>query len=93
MARSRHKNILREKLLRNYVVYFKLDGWCEGGIGQQRYDGGGCATAKDGKSGELRFICNRMSLTRPFLIGPVFFRTTLEGLWWLASGEGLDAVT
>ena len=21
-----------------------LDGWCEGGLGQQRSDGGGCAT-------------------------------------------------
>ena len=22
----------------------RLDGWCEGGLGQQRNDGGGCAT-------------------------------------------------
>ena len=21
-----------------------MDGWCEGGLGQQRNDGGGCAT-------------------------------------------------
>ena len=22
----------------------RLDGWCEGGLGQQRNDGGGCVT-------------------------------------------------
>ena len=22
----------------------RLDGWCEGGLGQQKSDGGGCAT-------------------------------------------------
>ena len=25
----------------------RLDGWCEGGIGQQRNDGGGCAPMKE----------------------------------------------
>ena len=34
--------------------------------------------AKDGKSREPRYICNRMSFTRPFLLGPVFFRTALS---------------
>ena len=24
-----------------------LDGWCEGGLGQQRNDGGGCATMSE----------------------------------------------
>ena len=24
----------------------RLDGWCEGGLGQQRNDGGGCATMR-----------------------------------------------
>ena len=33
--------------------------------------------AKDRKSGEPRYICNRMSFTRPFLLGTVFFRTAL----------------
>ena len=32
---------------------------------------------KIGRSGEPWYICNRMSLTRPFLLGPVFFRTAL----------------
>ena len=25
---------------------FRLDGWCEGGLRQQRNDGGGCATMR-----------------------------------------------
>ena len=32
---------------------------------------------KTGKSEEQWYICNGMSYTRPFLLGPVFFRTTL----------------
>ena len=24
-----------------------LDGWCEGGLGQQRNDGGGCTTMRE----------------------------------------------
>ena len=24
-----------------------LDGWCEGGLGQQRNDGGGCASMRE----------------------------------------------
>ena len=27
----------------------RLDGWCEGGLRQQRNDGGGCKCAKDRK--------------------------------------------
>ena len=30
---------------------------------------------KTGKSGEPWYICNLISFTRPFLLGPVFFRT------------------
>ena len=26
----------------------RLDGWCEGGVRQQRNDGGGCATMREG---------------------------------------------
>ena len=32
---------------------------------------------KIGKSGEPWYICNLMSFTRPFLLGPVFFLTAL----------------
>ena len=35
------------------------------------------AARKTGKSGEPWYICNRMSFTRPFLLGPLFFRTAL----------------
>ena len=27
----------------------RLDGWCEGGLGQQRNDGGGCVSMKEWK--------------------------------------------
>ena len=56
-----------------------LDGWCEGGLSQQMNYGGGCATMpeKIGKFGEPWYICNCMSFTRPFMLGPVFFRTAL----------------
>ena len=33
--------------------------------------------AKDRESGEPLYICNRMSFTRPFLVGLLFFRTVL----------------
>ena len=32
---------------------------------------------KIGKSGEPWYICNGMCFMRPFLLGPVFFRTAL----------------
>ena len=35
----------------------RLDGWCEGGVRQQRNDGGGNAQ-KTGKRGEPWYICN-----------------------------------
>ena len=33
---------------------------------------------KTGKRGEPWYICNRMSLTRPSLLGTVFFRTSIS---------------
>ena len=30
----------------------RLDGWCEGGLGQQRNDGGGCASMRE-RSGRV----------------------------------------
>ena len=37
-----------------------MDGWCEGGVRQQRNDGGGCATMRErpGKREEPWYICN-----------------------------------
>ena len=29
----------------------RLDGWCEGGLRQQRNDGGGCATMRERSEG------------------------------------------
>ena len=56
----------------------RLDEWCEGGLRQKRNDGGGCASVRErSESGEPWYICNRMSFRRPFLLGPVFFRTSL----------------
>ena len=55
----------------------RLVGWCEGGLRQLRNDGGGDNARRIGKSGEPWYICNRMSFTRPFLLGTVFFRTAL----------------
>ena len=28
-------------------TFVMLDGWCEGGLGQQRNDGGGCASMRE----------------------------------------------
>ena len=28
------------------ITVSKMDGWCEGGVRQQRNDGGGCATMR-----------------------------------------------
>ena len=33
----------------------RLDVWCEGGLGQQRNDGGGCASMRDNRK-ELRAL-------------------------------------
>ena len=29
------------------LLHVKLDGWCEGGLRQQRNDGGGCVTMRE----------------------------------------------
>ena len=36
-----------------------MDGWCEGGLGKQRNDGGGCATVRERseKNEEPLYIC------------------------------------
>ena len=44
------------------------------------------AARKTGKSGEPWYICNWMSFTRPFLLGPVFFRIALP----CSSGYHMD---
>ena len=55
-----------------------LDGWCEGGLRQQRRRWRLRNNArKTGKSGEPWYICNCMSFTWPFLLGFLFFWTIL----------------
>ena len=39
-GRSQWRTVTRETEVR-------LDGWCEGGLGQQTNDGGGCATMRE----------------------------------------------
>ena len=56
-------------------------GWwtCEGGLGQQRNDGGSCASIRE-RSERVESpgaISNWKSFTPPFLLGPVFFRKAL----------------
>ena len=58
---------------------FLLRKWCEGGLRQQRNDGGGCVTMHERleRVEESPGTCNWISFMRPFLHGTVFFRTTL----------------
>ena len=68
----------------------RLDGWCEGGLRQQRNDGGGCATMRERSERlespvtyvtECIFAWHCVLSDRPLV------------LWWLSPGEGRDAVT
>ena len=52
----------------------RLDGWCEGDLGQQRNDCRGCASMRESSEREES---NRMCSTRPFLLGSLIFRTAL----------------
>ena len=55
-----------------------LDGWCEGGLRQQRNDGGGFASMRErSERVESPGTYVTKNFTRPFLLGPVFFRTAL----------------
>ena len=55
----------------------RLDGWCEGGLGQQRNDGGGCASMRK-RSERVENPSALNEFLRPFLLGTVFFRTALQ---------------
>ena len=44
----------------------RLDGLCEGCLGQQRNNGGGSS-----------YLCNWINFKPAFFLGPVFFRTAL----------------
>ena len=72
----------------------RLDEWCEGGLRQQRNDGGGCATMRE-RSREWRTLVHM--LVNQFY-GAIFaWHCVLSNrppvLWWLSHGERRDAVT
>ena len=55
------RNLLMEEVggmpVRIKKTEVSLDGWCDGGLGQQRNDGGGCASIKKKpESGEPWYI-------------------------------------
>ena len=57
----------------------KLNGWCEGGLGQQREVGGGCGTiAKNKMKWRATVDMQMLEFTLIFLLVPVFFRTALQ---------------
>ena len=61
-------------LVRGYTEV-GLDGWCKGGLGQQRNDGGGCTSMR--KRLERVESPGTYVTEWPFLLGPVFFRTAI----------------
>ena len=59
-------------------IEVRLDGWCEGGLRQQRNNGGGCTTMRErSERVESPGTYVTDSFTQPFLLGTVFFRTAL----------------
>ena len=72
----------------------RRDGWCEGGLRQQRNDGGGCATMLERPERvEPWYICNGMSFNAAIFAWPSVLSDRPPMLWWLSDGEGRDAVT
>ena len=65
-----------------------LDGWCEGGLGQQRNDSGGCATVESPGAYVIEYVSRHPAI----LLGPCVLSDHTPMLWWLSSGEGWDAV-
>ena len=67
----------------------RLDGWCEGGLRQQRNDGGGCATMRerpDSVESPGTYVTERVS-SGHFCLA-VFFRTALpcSGVYHMERG-------
>ena len=66
-----------------------LDGWCEGGLGQQRNDGGGCAECEKDRI-EWRALVH-MKLNE--FHAAIFARPSVHSdrppvLWWLSPERG-----
>ena len=70
----------------------RLDGWCEGGFGQLRNNGGGCASMRE-RSERVKSTY----VTERVLCGhfpwPCILSDRPLVLWWLSPGQGWDAVT
>ena len=69
----------------------RRDGWCEGSLGQQRNDGGGCMTLLE-KSERVEspgtYVTESVGFHTVILLGPVLFRTALPcfGSTWRGVG-------
>ena len=71
----------------------RLDGWCEGGLRQQRNDGGGCATMRERPENVESpgiYVTERLSRGHCW---PCVLSDRPPLLWWLSHGEGRDTVT
>ena len=72
----------------------RLDGWCEGGLRQQRNDSGGCATMRE-RPGRVEspgtYVTNEFHAA--IFACPCVLSDRPPMLWWLSHGEGRNAVT
>ena len=72
----------------------RLDGLCKGGLGQQRNDGGGCASMRERSEiveSPGTYVTKRVS--RGHFAWPCVLSDSSPVLWWLSPGEEWDAVT
>ena len=67
----------------------RLDGWCEGGLRQQRNDGGGFMTMREGPERVEKLN----EFNAAIFAWPCVLSDRPPMLWWLSYGEGRDAVT
>ena len=72
----------------------RLDGWCEGGLRQQRNDGGGCTTMRE-RSKRVEspgtYVTEWVSLSLFAWLCVLSDHPPV--LWWLSPGEQWDAIT
>ena len=73
----------------------RLDGWCEGGLGQQRNDGGGSQSMRE-RSERVESQLIHMQLNEfnaAIFAWPCVLSDCPPVHWWLSPEEGRDAVT
>ena len=70
-----------------------LDRWCEGGLGLQRNDGGGCADRNDRKEWRAQVHIQLNEFHSGIFAWPCVISDSPPVLWWLSPGEGWDAIT